>query len=214
MGTDQAAYQSGTLFRKHFFSEVRLCLSTDCTLDALSTCDWRQINLGMIVTSKSFSPCYSFKTLGIETKVLSSKWNEKISLWHSLHILLFPIVCPLVFFSVCLEEFGPLNTNGHHNLHLWNVLTQVAKDQGCIFFFFFLFLLQKLIVWKYCHSMWCLKDVLMLFFGLVSDHVRGGAYFSDGNSPIAANYFSLLFFLLFFCGLFLFISWTNIKCYS
>lgn len=212
MGTDQAAYQSGTLFRKHFFSEVCLCLSTDCTLDALSTCDWRQINLGMIVTSKSFSPCYSFKTLGIETKVLSSKWNEKISLWHSLHILLFPIVCPLVFFSVCLEEFGPLNTNGHHNLHLWNVLTQVAKDQGCIFLFFFI------ATKAYCMKVLSLNVMLercahAVLWSSVRSCTRGGLFLRRKQS-YSCKLLLPSFFSSFFCGLFLFISWTNIKCYS
>lgn len=149
------------IIQKTFFFLVCLCLSTDCTLDALSTCDWRQINLGMIVTSKSFSPCYSFKTLGIETKVLSSKWNEEKKKYLALALTLY-LACshcvPTCIFPVCLEELGPLNTNGHHNLHLWEYLTQVAMDQGRIFFF----CLQKLIVWKYFHSVWYLRNVFML----------------------------------------------------
>lgn len=162
MGTDQAAYQSRTLFRKHFFSEVCLCLSTDCTLDALSTCDWRQINLGMIVTSKSFSPCYSFKTGHWDQSfVLKVKRRKKIYLALALTLYLACSHCvPTCIFPVCLEELGPLNTNGHHNLHLWEYLTQVAMDQGRIFFFFFC--LQKLIVWKYFHSVWYLRNVFML----------------------------------------------------
>lgn len=66
------------IIQKTFFSEVRLCLSADCTLDALSTCDWRQINLGMIVTSKS--SCLMLFILGLWAlipKFLSSKWMLK-----------------------------------------------------------------------------------------------------------------------------------------
>lgn len=120
MVTDQPLYQSRTLFRKLFpFSDACLCLSTDCTLEALSTCDWRQINLGMIVTSKPRSPCCSFKSLGIETKVLSSKWSlkkerekererrrrRKTSGWH--HISLVSIVWPAVFSQPALCERSP-----------------------------------------------------------------------------------------------------------
>lgn len=92
----------------------RVSLSADCSLEALSICDWRQINLGMIVTSKSPSPSCSFKTLGMQTKVFflslkvsffffkKKKRRRKTSGWH--HISLDSIVWPTVFSRLCPEQ--------------------------------------------------------------------------------------------------------------
>lgn len=138
MVTDQLLYQRKILFRKLFpFSDGCLCLSADCSLEALSTCDWRQINLGMIVTSKSHSPSCSFKTLGIKTKVFFFLRRQKTSGWH--HISLVSIVWPTVFSRVCLEQTVTAVCTFQLCLH-----QRPSIKAACVYSFY-----CKNLLWKY-----------------------------------------------------------------
>lgn len=140
MGTDQAAYQSG----KHYSENI---IFLKCVFVFLLIAHW--MPWALVTEDKLTWEWLSHQSLSLHAIHLrlwasrpkfcpQNEMKKKKNLALALtSYFAFSNCLPTWVFSVCLEELGPLNTNGYHNLHLWDVLTQVAKDQDCIFFFFF-----------------------------------------------------------------------------
>lgn len=171
-----------------------MCLSSDWTLDALSSCVTEDKLTWEWLSHQSLSFCAHLRLWATRPKFChQSEFKKEIWLWHWLDVLLVPIVWPFVFSGAPeyrrSRRFTPLSC-------------AFTSSQESRLHSFIYFAAKSL----FCRSEWSLKSVLMLHFGLMSAQVQGRSSSNRNNSY--TNYFFVG------GGRFLFISRTDIKFYS